>query len=57
MALVAALDEQLKRAAGVLVDHAKAMTAAIKGAPLAESEAPNPPEPPAPAPAARGPSL
>ena len=57
MALMQTIDEQLKRAAGVLVDHARAMAAAIKGAPVAEPEAPNRPEPPAPAPSARGPSL
>jgi hypothetical protein len=51
------IDEQLKRAAGVLVDHARAMASATKGAPAAEPEAPNPSEPPAPAPSARGPSL
>ena len=56
-ALMQRIDEQLKRAAGVLVDPARAMATAIKGAPIAGSEAPNPPEPPAPAPSARGPSL
>ena len=57
MALMQTIDEQLKRAAGVLVDHARAMATAIKGAPVAGPEAPNPPDPPAPAPSARGPSL
>jgi hypothetical protein len=57
MALMQTIDEQLKRAAGVLVDHAKAMAAAIKGAPIAGTEAPDRSEPPAPAPSARGPSL
>jgi hypothetical protein len=47
----------LKRAAGVLVDHARTMAIAIKGTPVAELEAPDPPELPAPGPAARGPSL
>ena len=56
-ALMQTIDEQLKRAAGVLVDHARTMAAAIKGAPVAESEAPDPPELPALAPSARGPSL
>ena len=56
-ALMQTIDEQLKRAAGVLVDHAKAMAAAIKGAPVAGTEAPDRSEPPAPAPSARGPSL
>jgi hypothetical protein len=41
----------------VLVDHTKAMATAIKGAPIAGTEAPDRPEPPAPAPSARGPSL
>jgi len=45
----------LKRAAGVLVDHARAIATAIKGAPVAELEAPNPTEPAAPS--ARGPSF
>ena len=57
MALMQTIDEQLKRAAGVLVDHARAMATAIKGAPVAGTEAPDRPEPPAPAPSARGPSL
>ena len=57
MALMQTIDEQLKRAAGVLVDHARAVAAGVKGAPVAELEAPDPPEPPAPAPSARGPSL
>jgi hypothetical protein len=57
MALMQTIDEQLKRAAGVLVDHARAVAAGIKGAPVAELEAPDPPEPPAPVPSARGPSL
>jgi hypothetical protein len=57
MALMQTIDEQLKRAAGVLVDHATASAAAIKGAPVAEPEAPAPPELPAPASSARGPSL
>jgi hypothetical protein len=52
-----AIDEQLKRAAGVLVDHASAMATAIKGAPVAGTEAPDWPETPAAAPSARGPSL
>jgi hypothetical protein len=51
------IDSQLKRAAGVLVDHARAMATAIKGAPVAGPEAPDRPEPPAPVPSARGPSL
>ena len=57
MALMQTIDEQLKRAGDVLVNHAKAMAAAIKGAPVAETEAPSPTEPPAQAPSARGPSL
>jgi hypothetical protein len=57
IALMQTIDEQLKRAAGVLVDRARSMATAITGAPVAGPEAPNPPEPPAPAPAARGPSL
>jgi hypothetical protein len=57
VALMQRIDEQLKRAAGVLVDQARATAAAIKGAPVGGPEAPNPPEPPAPAPSARGPSL
>jgi hypothetical protein len=50
MALMQTIDEQLKRAAGVLVDHAKAMATAIKAAPVAGPEAPNRPEPSASAP-------
>jgi hypothetical protein len=57
MALMQTIDEQLKRAAGVVVDHAGAMATAIKGAPVAGPEAPTRPEPPASAPSARGPSL
>jgi hypothetical protein len=57
VALMQTIDEQLKRAAGVLVDHAKAVATAIKGAPVGGPEAPDPPELPAPAPSARGPSL
>jgi AAA domain len=57
IALIQTIDEQLKRAGGVLVDHAKAMATAIKSAAVPESLAANPPEPPAPAPSARGPSL
>jgi hypothetical protein len=57
MALTQTIDEQLERAAGVLVDHARAMATTIKGAPGAGSQASNPPDPPAPAPSARGPSL
>jgi hypothetical protein len=57
MALMQTIDEQLKRAAGVLVDHASAMAAAIKDAPVAEREAPDPPDPQAPTRSARGPSL
>ena len=57
IALMQTIDEQLKRAAGVLVDHARAMVAAIKGAPVAEPDASNRPDPPAPAPSVRGPSL
>ncbi len=53
LALMQTIDEQLKRAAGVLVDHARAMATAIKGAPVAGPEAPDRPEPPAPAPSAR----
>ena len=56
LALMQTIDEQLKRAAGVLVDHARAMATTIKGAPIAGPEAPNPPGPPEPAPSARGPS-
>ena len=52
MALVQTIDEQLKRAAGALVDHAKAMATAIKGAPVAGPEVPT-----APAPSPRGPSF
>jgi hypothetical protein len=57
IALIQTIDEHLKRAAGVLVDHARAMSATINGAPVAEPEAPAPPELPAPASSARGPSL
>ena len=57
MALMQTIDEQLKRAAGVLVDHVRATATAIKGAPVAGLEVPNRPEPPAPAPSARGPSF
>jgi hypothetical protein len=57
LALMQTIDEQLKRAAGVLVDHARAMATAIKGAPVAGTEAPDRPTPPAPAPSARGLSL
>jgi hypothetical protein len=57
MALVTAIDEQLKRAAGVLVDQARAMATAIGGAPVAESDAPNQPEPEARGPSTRSPSL
>ena len=57
IALMQTIDQQLKRAAGVFVDHARAMATAIKGAPVADPEASNRPDPPAPAPAARGPSL
>jgi hypothetical protein len=57
MALMLTIDEQLKRAAGVLVDPARAIATAIKGAPVAGPEAPTRPEPPASAPSARGPSL
>ena len=54
MALMQTIDQQLKRAAGVLVDHASAMAAAIKDAPVAERD---PPDPQAPTRSARGPSL
>ena len=57
MALVQIIDEQLKHAAGVLVDHARATATAIKGAPVAGLEAANRPEPPVPAPSAGAPSL
>ena len=57
VALVAAIDEQLKRAAGVILDQAKAIATTIKGAPVAESDAPKPPEPATPVPSARGPSF
>jgi hypothetical protein len=57
MALMQTIDEQLKRAAGVLVDPARAMATAIKGAPVAGTEAPDRPEPPVSAPSARGPGL
>ena len=57
LALIQAIDEQLKHAAGVLVDHARAMAAAIKGAPVTVREPPDRSEPPAPTPGARGPSL
>jgi hypothetical protein len=57
MALMQTIDEQLKRAGDVLVNHARAMAAAIKGAPVAGMDAPDPPGPQAPAPSARGPSL
>ena len=57
IALIQTVDEQFKRAAGVLVDHARAMETAIKGAPVAGTEAPDRPEPPAPSPSVRGPSL
>jgi hypothetical protein len=52
MALIQTIDEQLKRAAGVLVDHAKAMATAIKSGPGAEPEVPT-----APAHSPRGPSF
>jgi hypothetical protein len=57
IALMQTIDQQLKRTAGVLVDYAKAMAAAIKGAPVADPEASNRPDPPAQTPSARGPSL
>jgi hypothetical protein len=57
MALMQTIDEQLKRTAGVLVDHAKAVATAIKGAPVADPEGPNRPELPTSAPSARGPGL
>jgi hypothetical protein len=57
IALMQTIDEQLKRAGGALVNHARAMAAAINGAPGAGPEASNRPDPPAPAPSARGPSL
>ena len=56
-ALLQTIDQQLKRAADVLVNHASAMAAAIKGVPVAETEVPDRLDPPAPAPSARGPSL
>ncbi len=46
IALIQTIDEQLKGATGVLVDHAKAMTAAIKGAPFAGTKAPQSSRPP-----------
>jgi hypothetical protein len=57
LALIQTIDEQLKRAAGVLVDQAKAMATAIKGAPVAEPEAANPPKLTAPAPSRGSPSF
>ena len=56
-ALMQTIDEQLKRAAGVILDQAKAIATTIKGAPVAESDAPKPPEPATPVPSARGPSF
>jgi hypothetical protein len=55
IALIQTIDEQLKRAAGVLVDHAGAMATAIKRA-IAVPEAPDPPDPRAPVRSACGPS-
>ena len=57
LALIQAIDEQLKRAAGVLVDHARAMAAAIKGVPVAESGDSRSARTAGANPAARGPSL
>jgi hypothetical protein len=57
VALIQTIDEQLKRAAGVLVHQGKAMATALNDAPVAEPEAPNRHNPPAPTPSARGPSL
>jgi hypothetical protein len=55
--LMQTIDEHLKRAAGVLVDHARVVAAAVKRAPVAGPVDPNPSEPTTPAPSARGPSL
>ena len=55
VALVQAIDEQLKRAVGVVADHARAIAAAIAGDPDAAPGAPRPPEPPTPS--ARGPRV
>ena len=56
VSLMQTIDEQLKRAAGVLVDHAR-VVAAVKRAPVAGPVDPNPSEPTAPVPPVRGPSL
>ena len=53
VALVQAIDEQLKRAAGVVADRARALAAAIAGAPDEAPATPRPPE--LPTPSARGP--
>ena len=55
VALVQAIDEQLKRAAGVVADRARALAAAIAGAPDEAPATPRPPEPPTPS--ARGPRV
>jgi len=53
VALVQAIDEHLKRAAGVVADRARALAAVIAGAPDEAPATPRPPEPPTPS--ARGP--
>jgi TrwC relaxase/AAA domain len=57
VALVAAIDEQLKRAAGVVLEQARVIATTIKGAPVARAEDANPTDTPAPAPSAHGPGF
>ena len=57
MVLMQTIDEHLKRAAGVLVDHTRVVAAAVKRLPVAGPADPNPSEPTAPVPPVRGPSL
>jgi hypothetical protein len=57
MAFVAEIDEHLKRAVGVLVDHARVVAAAVRRTPVPGPADPNPSEPTAPVPSVRGPSL
>jgi hypothetical protein len=52
MVLMQTIDEHLKRAGGVLVDHAGVVAAAVKRAPVA-----GPADPTVPVPSVRGPSL
>jgi len=54
---VAEIDEHLKRAVGVLVDHARVVAAAVRRTPVPGPADPNPSEPTVPVPSVRGPSL